>query len=115
MFKPNQFCTITKMSGTDVYGQPVQGAATTEQCAVIELDVKANKTPIRGDSSASRGSAIESETVARLLMTPGTVVDIDDMLTIVGINLRVSSRLPQFTIHGTVDHYQISCSFWGYQ
>ncbi len=113
MFKPNAVCQRSRIVGKDVYGQPQLSAPATEPCAVVKLDGRAMRTPVRGEVSASRGTAVEQEEVATLLFASNSTVTYDDMVTLQGIQLRVSSLTPQFTILGKVDHYEVGLTFWG--
>ena len=115
MYRPNKFCTIRRSGGkTDVYGQPVSGLTFRERCAVVRLEVRNAKSSVRADTSASRGSARERETPhAIILLGPFTAGRIDDIIDVGGVLLRIMSLEQRFDIDGRMDHYEITCSYWG--
>jgi hypothetical protein len=113
MFRPNQTCIITVASGrTDVYGQPLAATKVREQCAVVRLATTNQKSAVRADSSASRGNAKEIVTDSLILLTARTVANIDDLIDIGGVTLRILSKHPRFSVAGALDHYEITASVW---
>lgn len=116
MFRPNQNCFIQKSSGkTDVYGMPVPGAKVSERLAVIELNIASEKSSVRADTSASRGNAQEMEVVSKFLLTKTTVAQINDILIYGGHSFRVKSMFPRHDLQGSLDHYEVTCTFWSAQ
>lgn len=112
MFFPNTTCRLIKEGALDQYGQRTRGTETTEECAVVKLEVAAKKTSVRADSSASRGKAQEQVSDARLLFRPNVGVDIGDFIEIMGYTLRVSSVHPRRNVMGDLDHYQVDADAW---
>lgn len=116
MFRPNQSCQIQKASGkNDVYGMPVPGLKKSERLAVVELNIMSEKSSVRADTSASRGNAQEMEVVSKFLLTKTTVAEINDILIYGGRSFRVKSMFPRHDLQGTLDHYEITCTFWSAQ
>jgi hypothetical protein len=113
MFVPNLKCTIQTSSGNnDVYGQPIPGALFNERCSIVKMMIDNNKSSVRGDSSASRGSALELETVSVILLVSNTVANIDDIVTVSGYSLRVRGKAPQYDVMGNLDHWQVDLTMW---
>jgi len=113
MFKPNISCRVHRSSGaSDVYGQPLPTTIINERCAVINLDLKSLRTTVRADSSASRGAASEEVLNAFLLMTKNTQVQIDDVVEVTGIKIRVMRKFPRHSLKGVLDHYEIGGTIW---
>lgn len=113
MFKPNLRCRIQIASGeNDVYGQPIPGRYVNESCAVVKLQMSNEKTPVRADSSASRGNAIEEEAVSIILLTVKTKASKDDIIEVAGVKLRITARQPRFDISGRLDHYEVQATMW---
>jgi len=113
MFRPNAYCTIQLSDGTtDVYGQPTPGSTVTERCAVVKLMIENEKSSVRADSSASRGSALELETTSVILLTALTKAHIDDIVTIDGYSFRVKGMWPRANVMGKLDHYQTDLTMW---
>ena len=113
MFRPNQNCFIQKSSGkTDVYGMPVPGAKVKERLAIIELNIASEKSSVRADTSASRGNAQELEVVSKFLLAKTTAAQINDILIYGGHSFRVKSMFPRHDLQGSLDHYEVTCTFW---
>lgn len=113
MFKPNIPCKIYRSSGqTDVYGQPKPTTIILERCAVINLNMKSLKTTVRADSSASRGAASEEVLDAFLLMAKTTKTQIDDVVEVAGVKVRVTRKFPRHDLTGRLDHYEIGGMMW---
>jgi hypothetical protein len=113
MFRPNLSCVIQKTSGkSDVYGMPLPGEDHKERCSIIKLNVKNARSAVRGELSASHGSARELESDAVLLLTKTTIAAIDDVIVVAGSTFRIASLFPRHNLQGKLDHYQISCTYW---
>lgn len=113
MYRPNKVCIISVASGkTDVYGQPLPARKVREQCAVVKLDMKSAKSPIRADSSASRGNAREVHTDAVILLGPNTVANIDDVVDLGYTTVRIIEKHPRFNMAGTLDHFEMHATTW---
>lgn len=113
MINPNIPCKIQISSGrNDVYGRPIPGELVKELCCVVKLLTRNEKSSVRADSSASRGSAHEFETDAVLLLAKNTRASVDDILEVAGQHLRISGIFPRFAVNGVLDHYQIEAKIW---
>jgi len=113
MFSPNLDCLIQLTSGkTDIYSQPIPGKLVKERCSIIKLMIENEKSSVRADSSASRGSALELETMSTILLTAATRGRIDDIVKLNGYSLRIRGMFPRFDLQGKLDHYQVDVSMW---
>jgi hypothetical protein len=113
MFKPNKSCRLQLSSGkSDKYGQPIQSVFTAERCSVVKLTSYSAKSSVRADSSATRGSASEFEADAVILLPPKTKANVNDILIVGGIKLRISGIRPRFDVQGNIDHKEIDAIFW---
>lgn len=113
MYRPNRICVVNVSSGkTDVYGQPLPARKVKEACAVVKLDLKSAKTPVRADSSGTRGNAREIHTDAVILLGPKTVANIDDVVEIGYATVRIIEKHPRFNIRGDLDHYEMHAMTW---
>lgn len=113
MFKPNIACKVHRSSGqTDVYGQPKPTTIIKDRCSIINLNMKSLKTTVRADSSASRGAASEEVLDAFLLMAITTKTQIDDVVEVAGVKIRVTRKFPRYDLIGTLHHYEIGGMIW---
>lgn len=113
MFKPNIVCKIYRSSGqTDVYGQPKPSTIVMERCSIIDLNMKSLKTTVRADSSASRGAASEEILDALLLMTKTTKAQIEDVVEVAGVKIRITKKFPRHDIGGKLNHYEVGGMIW---
>lgn len=113
MFRPNLTCRIQLASGkNDVHGQPIPGRSVVERCAVVKLATSNEKTSVRADSSASRGNAMELENISVILLVPTTAAQIDDIVELSGVKLRIASREPKLDVSGRLDHFRIQATMW---
>lgn len=81
----------------------------TERCAILRALHAPRKSSVRADSSASRGASQELICDYFLLMKHDTKAEIDDMLTVDGMRLKVNSKRAQYSVTGQLDHYEIGC------
>lgn len=101
------------MSGYDKFGKPQLSVSFNERCAILEMEFGEFKTSLRADSSGSRSNAEELETkVAKLLLTNRTRANIEDVILVAGILMRIVGKTPKFDLDGTLDHYEIMCKLW---
>lgn len=93
----------------DEYGERVPSSVTYELAiGVVTLDLEAQQTSVRADSSASRGNAEERVTKARFLFPAKFEPQIGDEVLVHGIKTRVVSVFPRFfVLRNKVDHYQV--------
>jgi hypothetical protein len=114
MFSPNLPCLVYLSSGTsDIHGQPTPSTTSiAERCAVVKLATVNQKTSIRADSSGSRGNAREIIVDAVILLTPTTKANIDDIIKVNSVGIRITTKQPQFDIQGNIDHYRVEGMIW---
>lgn len=113
MFRPNIACKIYVASGkNDVYGQPLPAEVRNERCSVVKLVTMSEKTSVRVDSSASRGTAREFQTEAVILLQSNTAANIDDVIEVANTTMRITSKFPRIDILGKLDHYQVEAVLW---
>jgi hypothetical protein len=107
MFRPNRLGKLTRRLGTNIYGEKTFKRPVTVQCAVVtDLD-KVNKTPVRSDSSASRGAAEERTAVAKYLFPANVQIGQDDTFEIDDLSLRVIAVQKRFSVFGVLDHLEV--------
>ena len=111
-FRPNARCTVYPTLGSDIYGQELLDGGHEERCAVIKLTQSSQKTSVRTDSSASRGSAQEIHSDARILFTSASKIAVDDKVEVYGQSLRVVSVFPRYSLPGRLDHIQVDLNIW---
>lgn len=112
MFAPTSKVRVQKRDGNTIYGQPRLGAWTTENCVVLRLRRRTEKSSVRADSSASRGNAEETQVDAILLAPPKTAMKVNDIIEIRGMKLRVTGMEDRFDLLGKLDHVQITATYW---
>lgn len=113
MFRPNLDCTYQKMTGATLYGKKTYGPAVGARVGIVKLVTGAEKTSVRTDASASRGSAHEIEADARLLFPQVVVLTPGDLVTVSGVKLTVQSVFPRYNVMGKFDHWQVDCNIYG--
>lgn len=109
--RPRISCTITPTIGFDKYGAEQLGTLVKAKCTIISLSLKQEPTSVRTDSSASRGSAAERVSEARLLFAPGLAA-IDSKVEVHGRSLRIIAIDPRYTVGGTHDHDEVDLVIW---
>lgn len=107
MFRPNQVASLEQVIGRDVHSRETFGAAREISVAVVRLITSAQKTTVRADSSASRGSAEETVVQGIMLVDKAVAMNRGDRLTFNGIQYRIFSIHPRYTVAGALDHFQI--------
>lgn len=112
MFLPNQVASVERAHGFNKFGEPRFMAATMVPCAVVKLIGIAEKTTVRADSSASRGSAEELSTNAKLLFPIVFRPTKGDRVSIAGEVMRVSEVHPRFAVGGHLDHFETDLMRW---
>lgn len=110
MFRPNLRCTVTPYIGADAYGKKIYGPGKVVGVGVVKLERSSNKTSVRTDSSASRGSAQEILADARLLFLSHVILQPGDKIEILGFKLTVVSVFPRHAVTGRFDHWQVDCN-----
>lgn len=107
MFLPNTYGMLSRKLGTNVFAEQTFGAAVKTPCAVVHLQAIDVKSPIRADSSASRGNADEMTEMAKILFPRNIVLHIGDKFTIQGLSLEISKIEPRLDVLGNLDHYEV--------
>ena len=109
--RPRIPCTITPTVGFDKYGQEQLGKPVAVVCTIISLSLKTGPTSVRTDSSASRGSASEKTSEARILLAPG-LVNMNDKVDVSGRSFRVIAIDPRHVMGGAHDHDEVDLVVW---
>lgn len=112
LFNPNATCVIIKNTGYNVYGEPIRATRITEPCALLNAGVAMKKSSVRADSSASRGNAQEITADHWLILTAQTQAEIDDLIEIHGIQVKINQLIPRYGLNGQHDHTEAYCSMW---
>ena len=103
-------CTIIKQNGYNLFGEEVTGVRKKEKCAVVNITRNVMHTSLRTDKTASVGAAEELLGEAILLMSPKTIVEIGDTISINNEgSFKVISKRSQYTASSKLDHYEIRC------
>lgn len=115
LFRPNLKGQAQKRLGLNGFGEAMLGPLQDIALAIVEFKVTATKTSVRADSSASRGSVLETESAATLLLPAGVAYTpvMGDKLVVNGFELRIRGVAPMFNLTGALDHYQVTCGAWG--
>jgi hypothetical protein len=79
---------------------------------VVKLPLTSQKTPVRADSSASRGAADEDVIQGILLFKPAVAIAMGDRIQISGMELRVASLQPRWNVLGRHDHDEVGVEVW---
>lgn len=106
MFRPNSKGMLYRKTGRDVHGHPAYGAGVECPFAPVNLNIKALKTTVRADSSASRGSADETVSVARILIVPFVVPNRGDRFDFDDMSFEIVSTHGRRSVSGELDHYE---------
>lgn len=108
MFRPNQIGLLYKIDGYDVYAQEIMTAPVMTRFAVVDLNVGAIKTPVRADSSATRGSADEMVVErGKVLIEKKASFEIEDVFEFRGQQYKIASKHERFDVCGNLDHFEV--------
>jgi hypothetical protein len=107
MFVPNTFGMLSRRSIKNAYGEYSFAAPVRVPCAIVHSTRKNLKTPVRADSSASRGAAEEKIAVSKLLFPKTVAIDTNDKFEIDGKVLRVIGIEERKNVLGQLDHFEI--------
>lgn len=113
MFRPNLKCKVAKQDGQTPTGAKKYSAWTDAPVAIVKLEQSSNKTSVRTDSSASRGTAQEILADARLLFPTFIKLKAGDRVSILGFELTVVSIFPRHAVTGRFDHWEVDCNIYG--
>lgn len=107
MFEPNSTGVLYSLSGRDVHGRPTYAPARPCPFAPVNLHVGAQKTSVRADSSASRGSADETAAMRAKILIPAFVkVEIGDKFEFDDLRFRIEAKHTRRSVSGVVDHFE---------
>jgi hypothetical protein len=107
MFRPNTTGMLTARLGTNIYGERTYRLPVKVPCAIVTDLSSIGKSPVRSDSSASRGAAEETTSVAKLLFPANVTIGKDDTFQIAGMSLRVIAVQQRFSVFGVLDHLEV--------
>lgn len=109
MFTPNLNGFIQSSIGYDINAERKYGAKRDCPYATVSMKIDAQKTSVRADSSASRGSADEIATTRTKILIP-TFVSVnfgDRFISAEGHRFAVQSVHPRYSVAGRLDHYEL--------
>ncbi len=107
MFRANLIGLISTVTAHDIHGRSVFSDPMPCPFAVVHLQKGSQKTSVRADSSASRGSADEIVTIhAKILIPSSMTPKISDHFTFSGKSYRIVSVEDRFSVQGRLDHYE---------
>lgn len=112
MFIPNTFAMVYTRRSYNLYGEPDFNRPIKVPCGIVKLDVVADKTSVRTDSSASRGNADELTTQTRMLFSPGYGIGIGDKVDFEGILMVITEAFARRDMSGQVDHLDCVLQKW---
>ena len=107
MFEPNLMGRLLRRTGRDVHSRPTYTAPSDCPFGAVNLDVGAQKTSVRADSSASRGAADEIATMRAKILVPSWIaIAIGDRFEFDGMAFQISTRHTRRSVMGTIDHIE---------
>lgn len=113
LFNPNATCSLLKNTGYSAYGeQTYSKEPIIEKCAVLNAKRAMKKSSVRADSSASRGNAQETIADFWLILMPDTEAEIDDLVEIHGVRVKIVDLIPRYGLDGSHDHTEAMCQMW---
>ena len=112
LFSPNAICYIIKTVSFNKYGEPERYDRVEEKCALLEAGITLKKSSVRADSSASRGNAIEKVADYWLILMPDTCAEINDLIEIHGVQVKIVQMTPRYSLRGELDHFEALCARW---
>lgn len=112
MFRPNLTCQVSSVEGTNLYGKETYTAWVDKKFSIVKLEQASQKTSVRTDSSATRGSAQEILTDARFLFPKDVELVAGDRIKFGGFTLVVVSVFPRHHVNGQLDHWQVDADIW---
>lgn len=108
MFQPNAMGKLARVTGRDLYARVTYGEDADCPFGRVNMAIGAQKTSVRADSSASRGSADEIAAQRAKILVPAFVeMSIEDRFTADGRVFKISVIHPRFSIAGDLDHYEV--------
>lgn len=114
MFRPNRKCEVSVLGASDKYGKRNYSDWKWVPFAQVKMVDRADKTSVRTDSSATRGSAHEILADTRFLFLPNVELTPGDRVRVGKQMYTVVSVFPRYSVTGVHDHWQVDCNiFWG--
>jgi hypothetical protein len=108
MFLPNTRADLYRRAATaNNFGRFSHDKKRSVPCGVIYLNVSAQKSSVRADTSGSRGQAEQMEGDARILFPIFVKVNVGDAIFKDEIWLEVIEVEPRRNLLGQLDHYQV--------
>jgi len=101
-------CTITKVTGE----REESSDKKQEFCAVLKLTGRGSEKPTQAGDPASPTSRQEPEIEAVLLLPINTSANINDMLEVEGVKLRVTNIDEIRDAVGKLDYYRVEAMKW---
>jgi len=108
VFRPNNKCLLSRPAGRDLFSKPRLTKPVRVPCSIVKLETTALTTSVRADSSASRGAAEQQEAAAVILFPTTVKVAINYVLTVSGVQIRVTKVVPRFNVAGKLDHIEVA-------
>lgn len=108
MFQPNLVGSLRSRISRDVHGMANYGPSRVCPFAMVNLELRSQKTSVRADSSGSRGSADEiASTNLKILVPPYITIDLDDEFTFEGQRYQIRTKHKRRSvISGVIDHIE---------
>jgi len=107
MFEPNLVGRLMKPVSRNVHAEVVYGEPIQCPFGVVNMHIGAQKTSVRADSSASRGSADEMMAERAKILVPAYVdIQIGDRFECDEGFFMVAARHVRRSVLGTIDHYE---------
>lgn len=107
MFEPNSVGRLSRLTGRDVHSRAIYAATTDCPFAPVNMLIDAQKTSVRADSSASRGSADEMAAMrAKILVASYVTIDIGDRFEFDGQIFRIKAKHTRRSVSGEIDHFE---------
>lgn len=97
-----------RVTQTDVYGSPVNPTGVPIMVNVSKFVEISNKTPLRSYEAATRGRVDEDEDKATILVPPNTAIQINDLISVFGVDLVVGGIWPRVNVAGKVKYIQLT-------
>lgn len=108
MFFPNTRADLYRRTKkVNNFGRAVYEPRKSVPCAVVHMNVSAQKSSVRADTSASRGQAEQMQGDARILVPIYVDVKEGDVFQKDHIWIEVIEVEPRRNVLGQLDHYQI--------
>ena len=113
MFEPNVKGKLSRIVSRDVHGRATFSEPTECPFGIVNLNVGSEKTVVRADSSASRGSAEETAALrAKILVPPYVTIAIGDKFEFQGMSFKIASTHYRISVMGSVDHIECDMDMW---